>query len=122
MKPQYNQKRSYTMKKILLAFCLSTGALFAQQAPPQAQLTPLMSKDLTDIPGKEVMMATVVSPPGEVDHIHRHNAHVFVLAGPGASDPIHRHNANVFVHVLRSRTWAEWVATSGMHANPYLPQ
>ena len=48
-----------------------------------AQVTPLMSKDLADFPGKEGLMITVVYPPGASDPIHRHNAHafVYVLAG-----------------------------------------
>ena len=44
----------------------------------EAQVTPLMSKDLVDFPGKEGLMITVVYPPGASDPIHRHNAHAFV--------------------------------------------
>ena len=39
---------------------LIAGALIAQDA----QVTPLMSKDLADFPGKEGLMITVVYPPG----------------------------------------------------------
>jgi hypothetical protein len=39
---------------------LIAGALIAQDA----QVTPLMSKDLADFPGKEDLMITVVYPPG----------------------------------------------------------
>jgi len=53
---------------------LIAGALIAQDA----QVTPLMSKDLADFPGKEGLMITVVYPPGSSDPIHRHNAHAFV--------------------------------------------
>ena len=56
------------------AFFLA-GALFAQDA----QVTPLMSKDLPEYPGKEGVMITVVYPPGASDPIHRHNAHAFVF-------------------------------------------
>jgi hypothetical protein len=42
------------MKRILLALCLTAGTLFAQETPPQAQVTQLMEKALTDSPGKEV--------------------------------------------------------------------
>ena len=62
------------MKKVLIALCLITGTLMGQQA----KVTPLLSKDLTDIPGKEGLMITVEFAPGESDAIHRHNAHVFV--------------------------------------------
>jgi quercetin dioxygenase-like cupin family protein len=55
------------------AFLLA-GALAAQDA----QVTPLLSKDLPESPGKEGLMLTVVYPPGASDPIHRHNAHAFV--------------------------------------------
>ena len=61
------------------AFFLA-GALFAQDA----QVTPLMSKDLADFPGKEGLMITVVYPPGASDPIHRHNAHAFVYVLEGS--------------------------------------
>ena len=49
-----------------------------------AQVTPLMSKDLADFPGKEGLMITVVYPPGTSDPIHRHNAHAFVYVLEGS--------------------------------------
>ena len=58
---------------------LIAGALFAQDA----QVTPLMSKDLPEFPGKEGLMITVVYPPGASDPIHRHNAHAFVYVLEG---------------------------------------
>jgi len=58
---------------------LIAGALFAQDA----QVTPLMSKDLPECPGKEGVMITVVYPPGASDPIHRHNAHAFVYVLEG---------------------------------------
>ena len=59
---------------------LIAGALMAQEA----QVTPLMSKDLADFPGKEGLMITVVYPPGSSDPIHRHNAHAFVYVLEGS--------------------------------------
>ena len=58
---------------------LIAGALMAQDA----QVTPLMSKDLPDFAGKEGLMITVVYPPGASDPIHRHNAHAFVYVLEG---------------------------------------
>ncbi len=55
-------------------------ALLAQDA----QVTPLMSRDLPDFPGKEGRMITVVYPPGASDPIHRHNAHAFVYVLEGS--------------------------------------
>ena len=59
---------------------LFASALIAQEA----QVTPLMSKDLPDFPGKEALMITVVYPPGASDPIHRHNAHAFVYVLEGS--------------------------------------
>jgi quercetin dioxygenase-like cupin family protein len=59
---------------------LTAGALFAQEA----QVTPLMSKDLPECPGKEGLMLTVVYPPGHSDPIHRHNAHAFIYVLEGS--------------------------------------
>ena len=70
-----------TLTKVVLALaCLMSGTLVAQEA----QVTPLMSKDLADFPGKEGLMITVVYPPGSSDPIHRHNAHAFVYVLEGS--------------------------------------
>ena len=50
----------------------------------EAKVTPLMSKDLADCPGKEGLTITVVYPPGASDPIHRHNAHAFVYVLEGS--------------------------------------
>jgi quercetin dioxygenase-like cupin family protein len=50
----------------------------------EAKVTQLMSKDLTNLPGKEGLMITVEYPPGSVDPIHRHNAHAFVYVLEGS--------------------------------------
>jgi quercetin dioxygenase-like cupin family protein len=50
----------------------------------EANVTHLMSKDLTDCPGKEGVMVTVEYPPGNSDQIHRHNAHAFVYMLEGS--------------------------------------
>jgi quercetin dioxygenase-like cupin family protein len=47
-------------------------------------VTPVMLKDLADMPGKEMLMITVVYPPGTVEHIHRHDAHAFVYVLEGS--------------------------------------
>ena len=69
--------RTAALAAVLL--CASGGRLIAQEAV----VTPLMTKALADIPGKEALMITVEYPPGSSDAIHRHNAHafVYVLAG-----------------------------------------
>ena len=69
---------------VLVLLCLMPGTLMAQQAAQQATVTSLMSKDLTELPGKEVFMITVEYAPGGVDPIHRHNAHAFIYVLEGS--------------------------------------
>jgi len=65
---------------VLLLLFLTAGASSAQEA----QVASLMSKDLTDMPGKEGLMITVEYPPGWSDPIHRHNAQAFVYVLEGS--------------------------------------
>ena len=63
----------------VLAFLIAS-TLIAQDA----KVTPLLSKDLAECPGKEGLMITVVYPPGGSDPIHRHNAHGFIYVLEGS--------------------------------------
>jgi quercetin dioxygenase-like cupin family protein len=56
----------------------------ASVQPKEAKVTQLMSKDLTDIPGREGLMLTVEYPPGSSDPVHRHNAHGFIYVLEGS--------------------------------------
>ncbi len=71
------------MKATLVAVLLSAlaGPLLAQQ---KNVVTPLMTKALPDLPGKEALMLTVVYPPGGGDPVHRHNADAFVYVLEGS--------------------------------------
>src|SRR5690348_18147169 len=64
---------------VLALVCLMSSTLLAQEA----KVTELMTKDLTNLPGKEGLMITVEYPPGSVDPIHRHNAHGFIYVLEG---------------------------------------
>ena len=66
-------------KLVLVLACFASASLMAQEA----KVTELMSKDLTNLPGKEALMITVEYPPGNIDPIHRHNAHAFVYVLEG---------------------------------------
>ena len=68
------------MKKALIFLCLMAGTLMAQEA----KVTPLLSKDLPDLPGKEGRMVIVDYPPGGSSAVHRHNADVFVYVIEGS--------------------------------------
>ena len=67
---------------VAILIFLAAGTSFAD--PPEAQVAPLMSKDLTNVPGKEVLMITVVYPPGWSDPVHRHNAQGFIYVLEGS--------------------------------------
>src|SRR5258707_5412575 len=69
-----------TTKQMLILVCLITGTLMAQEA----KVTPLLSKDLTDLPNKEGLMIAVEYPPGGSDPIHRHNTHAFLYVLEGS--------------------------------------
>lgn len=68
--------------KILLIVLASllAGAAVAEEA----KVTPLLSKDLKEGPGKEGSMLLVEYPPGNTDPIHRHNAHGFIYVLEGS--------------------------------------
>jgi len=69
------------IKLILVLAFLTTSTVMMREGP---KVTSLMSKDLTEFPGKEGMMITVEYPPGGSDPIHRHNAHAFVYVLEGS--------------------------------------
>ena len=76
-------------KLMLILLFLIAGKVMAQQPAiirpaPEATVIPLMSKDIREVPGKEVSMITVEYPPGSIDPIHRHNAHAFVYVLEGS--------------------------------------
>ena len=64
----------------LLLLCLMTSTVAAQQP----EVVTLMSKTLTNIPGKEGLMITVEYAPGGADPVHRHNAQAFVYVLEGS--------------------------------------
>jgi quercetin dioxygenase-like cupin family protein len=63
---------------MMMALMVSTVAV---QEPA---VTPLMSKDLADLKGKEVQMLIVDYPPGAEDPIHRHDAQAFLYVLEGS--------------------------------------
>ena len=74
--------------KILLFLLLALGitnVLTGSSANSQvAKETPLMTKGLPDVPGKEGLVERVVFSPGEVVPAHRHNADVFAYVLEGS--------------------------------------
>ena len=77
-----NAKRNVNIPKAALVavlLCAVGGRLIAQEAV----VTPLMTKELADMPGKEGLMLLVEYPPNSKDAVHRHNAHAFVYVLEG---------------------------------------
>ena len=74
-------KVQYLLLTLFLSVGLSliAGTVMAQEP----KVASLMSKDLPENPGKELLMITVEHAPGGSSPIHRHNAHamVYVLEG-----------------------------------------
>lgn len=73
-------ERSIRRNVVLALFGLIAGTSMTQAA----EVTQLMTKDLPESPGKEVLMITVEKPPGGSDPIHRHNAHGFIYVLEGS--------------------------------------
>ena len=67
------------MKLVLMALFVAMVA-----SAEDAKVTPLMTKDLTGIAGKEASMLTVEYAPGASSAVHRHNAHTFVYVLEGS--------------------------------------
>ena len=78
-------RRSMRVQNLVLTALLSVGlGLIAGTVMAQeAKVTSLMSKDLKEFPGKELLMITVEHAPGGSSPVHRHNAPamVYVLEG-----------------------------------------
>jgi quercetin dioxygenase-like cupin family protein len=71
--------------KTLLAAAGLVAAQLAAAAPiPDPLVTALFSKELANVPGKEVLMITVDYAPGAFDPVHRHDAHGFIYVLEGS--------------------------------------
>src|SRR5262249_53275608 len=77
---QRTKETTMTNKLVALALLCLMGGTAAAEGP---KVTPLMTKDLPEAPGKEALMITVEHAPGESTAIHRHNAHAFVYVLEG---------------------------------------
>lgn len=60
--------------------CLLSIPLSAQEP----KVTPVLTKELANLPGKELMVLTVEYAPGGADSPHRHNADAFVYVLEGS--------------------------------------
>jgi quercetin dioxygenase-like cupin family protein len=72
--------RITAQKAIMGILCLFAIPSMAENT----KVTPLMTKELAGLPGKEGVMLTVEYPPGASSSKHRHNAHTFVYVLEGS--------------------------------------
>lgn len=69
------------MRKLLLLAPFVFGLAHASDGKV---ITPMLLKELTDLPGKEALMLTVDYAPGSEDAVHRHDAHAFLYVLQGS--------------------------------------
>jgi quercetin dioxygenase-like cupin family protein len=83
MTAKFHSRVSRLTIAVTTASLMLGAALAAENAPP-AKVTPLMTRDLEGVPGKEMLVLIVEYPPGGVSPPHRHDASVFVYVLEGA--------------------------------------
>ena len=71
------------MKRMIISLFL-LSLMTSKLMAGELDITTLMSRDLTDVLGKEVSMITVEYPPGWSDPVHRHYAQSFVYVLEGS--------------------------------------
>ncbi|HSI27773.1 MAG: cupin domain-containing protein [Methylophilus sp.] len=73
------------LKALLVSLALlpTTAVIAHEGSHDHPDLTMVMNKDLSDLPGKEVIMLTVNYKPGEVETPHKHEAHCFLYVLEG---------------------------------------
>src|SRR5215472_13077040 len=73
---------------VIALACLLAGTASAADTPEQARkggaAQPLLTRNLPDMPGKEVLLLTVSYLPGGASLPHRHDAEVFVYVLEGS--------------------------------------
>ena len=65
---------------LVILLCIVTS----QAGSQNTKLTPLLTKDLAGVTGKEAVMLTVEYPPGASSAKHRHNSNTFVYVLEGS--------------------------------------
>lgn len=68
----------------LAALAATATVASAHAAAPDPVFTALMNKAMPEMQGKEVLMATVMYPPGGADPVHRHDAYGFIYVLEGS--------------------------------------
>ena len=69
---------------LLLAFLIAGPLVITSPLMAQETITPLISKGLAGVSGKDVLMYTVDFPAGYSSPVHRHNAQLFLYVLEGS--------------------------------------
>ncbi|HEX5419756.1 MAG TPA: cupin domain-containing protein [Gammaproteobacteria bacterium] len=77
------KSKAFRAAAVLLSLAVCTLAN-AQSSGAQARVSPLMTKPLAGIEGKEALMLIVNYPPGVASPPHRHKANTFVYVLEGS--------------------------------------
>jgi len=75
---------SFRLLVIALGTIVFLNPMRTASAQEAVKVSELMTKDLANVPGKEVTMITVDYAPGAADPVHRHNASAFVYVLEGS--------------------------------------
>ncbi|HSW04115.1 cupin domain-containing protein [Aquabacterium sp.] len=67
-----------------MAALTASPAMAAPASHDGKDVSEILVKELSDLPGKEGLMLTVTYPPGGADEVHRHDAHAFVYLLEGS--------------------------------------
>ena len=75
---------SFRLLVIALGTIVFLNPMRTASAKEAVKVSELMTKDLANVPGKEVTMIKVEYPPGAADPVHRHNASAFIYVLEGS--------------------------------------
>ena len=78
------QSRSRLLVHAAIGVILFLSPALRAEEANKVKVTDLMTKDLPNVPGKEVTMIAVEYAPGGADPVHRHNASAFVYVLEGS--------------------------------------
>ena len=72
------------IRRITQTILIAMLCIGAAPAVQDTKVSPLVTKDLAGVPGKEAVMLTVEYAPGAASSAHRHNANTFVYVLEGS--------------------------------------
>jgi quercetin dioxygenase-like cupin family protein len=92
------QPRSRLLLNAAIGMILFLSPALRAEEADKVKVTDLMTKDLVNVPGKEVTMITVEYAPGGADPVHRHNASAFVYVLEGSIEMQMKGGEKVTLH------------------------